>query len=134
MKTNRTTIDNNEANNEKQRNMEETILWTVEGTANQLMVSSKTVKRLIEEELVATTLSPPEPHTYKHRQGKLLVIAGSRGFTGAAVLSSNAAMRSGSGLVMCAVPESLNPVFERKLDEPMTLPIPDEGRGFHKTG
>ena len=50
MKTNRTTIDNNEANNEKQRNMEETILWTVEGTANQLMVSSKTVKRLIEEE------------------------------------------------------------------------------------
>ena len=50
MKTNRTTIDNNEANNEKQRNMEETILWTVEGTANQLMVSSKTVKRLIEED------------------------------------------------------------------------------------
>ena len=49
MDTNRTTIDENEAKYEKQQKLEETILWTVEGTANQLMVSSKTVKRLIEE-------------------------------------------------------------------------------------
>ena len=87
-------------------------------------------KRLTDEDFIASSLTSPKPDTYKHRQGKLLVIAGSRGFTGAAVLAANAAMRSGSGLVMCAVPESLNPVFERKLDEPMTLPIPDEGRGF----
>ena len=50
MDTNRTTIDENEAKYEKQQKLEETILWTVEGTANQLMVSSKTVKRLIEED------------------------------------------------------------------------------------
>ena len=34
----------------RQQTTSETILWTVEGTANQLMVSSKTVKRLIEED------------------------------------------------------------------------------------
>ena len=50
MDTNRTTIDENEAKYEQQQKLEETILWTVEGTANQLMVSSKTVKRLIEED------------------------------------------------------------------------------------
>ena len=87
-------------------------------------------KRLIEEEVVADSLNAPQPHSYKHSQGKLLVIAGSRGFTGAAVLTANAAMRSGSGLVMCAVPESLNIVFEKQLKEPMTIPLPDGGRGF----
>ncbi len=87
-------------------------------------------KRLIEEQFVSGSLNAPHPHTYKHLQGKLLIIAGSRGFTGAAILAANAAMRSGSGLVMCAVPESLNIVFEKQLQEPMTLPLPDSGRGF----
>jgi excisionase family DNA binding protein len=52
MKTSRTTINNKEAKNEQQQKMEETILWTVEATANQLMVSIKTVKRLIEEDVL----------------------------------------------------------------------------------
>ncbi|MBH31819.1 MAG: hypothetical protein CMG71_07540 [Candidatus Marinimicrobia bacterium] len=87
-------------------------------------------KRLIGQQFVKDSLTAPESHTYKHRQGKLLIIAGSRGFTGAAILCANAAMRSGSGLVLCAVPESLNIVFEKQLQEPMTLPLPDSGRGF----
>jgi NAD(P)H-hydrate epimerase len=45
-------------------------------------------KRLTDEDFIASSLTSPKPDTYKHRQGKLLVIAGSRGFTGAAVLAA----------------------------------------------
>lgn len=61
--------------------------------------------------------------------GKLLVIGGSIGLTGAPVMSALAAMSSGAGMVTAAVPESLNPIFETKLTEVMTLPLPDNGRG-----
>lgn len=87
-------------------------------------------KELFDEARASDFLTPPPPETYKHRQGKLLIIAGSRGFTGAACLAANAAMRSGAGLVVAAVPGSLNSIFESKLTEPMTLAIPDEERGF----
>lgn len=55
--------------------------------------------------------------------GKVLVIAGSVGMTGAAYLTSNAALRSGSGLVLNCIPASLNPIMEVKLTEAMTLPL-----------
>lgn len=63
--------------------------------------------------------------SHKGEYGKVLVIAGSRGMTGAAYLTSQAALRSGSGLVVCAVPESLNTIMEAKLTEVMTLPLPE---------
>lgn len=64
-----------------------------------------------------------EPDTNKHRQGKVLVLAGSKGMSGAACLSSNAALRSGAGLVINAIPKSLNEIIETKLTEVMTLPV-----------
>lgn len=87
-------------------------------------------KQLIDHLLPTRLLKPIQPDIYKHRQGKLLIIAGSRGFTGAAILAANAAMRSGAGIVLCVVPESLNEIFENKLDEPMTLACADKGKGF----
>ena len=88
------------------------------------------MKKTFDEALAREHLSPPPAETYKHRQGKLLIIAGSKGFTGAACLAAEAAVRSGAGLVVVAVPESLNSIFEIKLTEAMTLPIPDKGKGF----
>ncbi len=87
-------------------------------------------KKAFDEDFARKYLSPPPAETYKHRQGKLLVIAGSKGFTGAACLAAESAVRSGAGLVVAAVPESLNSIFEKKLTETMTLPIPDDGNGF----
>ncbi|MBK9334467.1 MAG: NAD(P)H-hydrate dehydratase [Ignavibacteria bacterium] len=58
----------------------------------------------------------------KYTNGKTLVIAGSKGLTGAAYLSSVAAMRAGSGAVITAVPESVNDILEIKMTEVMTLP------------
>ena len=66
-----------------------------------------------------------EPDSHKGTYGHLLIIAGSVGKTGAAVLAARAALRSGAGLVTLAVPESLNDIFEEKLTEEMTVPLPE---------
>lgn len=63
--------------------------------------------------------------THKGDYGHVFVIGGSVGMTGAAALSSQAALLSGSGLVTLGIPRSLNPVLEAKLTEVMTLPLPE---------
>lgn len=66
-----------------------------------------------------------EPYSHKGDYGKVLVIAGSRGYTGAAALCAEAALRAGAGLVYLAVPESLLPAMEAKLTEVIKLGLPD---------
>ncbi len=61
--------------------------------------------------------------SHKGSNGRLLVIAGSKGMTGAAYLACTAALRCGCGLVTLAVPENLNPIMEVKLTEAMTYPL-----------
>jgi NAD(P)H-hydrate epimerase len=70
------------------------------------------------------------PDTTKFVSGHVLVAGGSRGMTGAPCLAASAAMRAGAGYVTACVPESLNDIFEIKLTEVMTLPLPDAG-GTH---
>jgi len=68
-------------------------------------------------------LPPRKRATHKGDYGHVFVLAGSKGLTGAAYLTSQAALLSGSGLVTLGIPESLNPVMARKLTEVMTLPL-----------
>jgi NAD(P)H-hydrate epimerase len=71
-------------------------------------------------------LLPPRPFaSHKGTFGHLVVVAGSEGKTGAAVLAAEAGLRIGAGLVTAAVPASLNDVLEVKLTEAMTLPLPE---------
>ncbi|MCA1591314.1 MAG: NAD(P)H-hydrate dehydratase [Acidobacteria bacterium] len=68
--------------------------------------------------------------SYKNTHGHVLVIAGSSGMTGAAVLCGNAAMRSGVGLVTLATPASaLSSVATRVLASVMTASLPEDARG-----
>jgi hydroxyethylthiazole kinase-like uncharacterized protein yjeF len=67
----------------------------------------------------------------KFASGHVLVAGGSRGLTGAPCLSSMAAMRAGAGYVTVCVPDALNDVFEIKLTEVMSVPLPDDGAGGH---
>lgn len=68
---------------------------------------------------------PRKRDSNKSTFGHLLILAGSVGLTGAAVLASKAAMRAGCGMVTLGCPESLNQIFETKLTETMTLPLPE---------
>ncbi len=61
--------------------------------------------------------------SHKGDYGYVFVLAGSVGLTGAAYLSSQGALLSGSGLVTLGIPESLNPIMEVKLTEVMTKPL-----------
>ena len=63
--------------------------------------------------------------THKGDYGRVFVLAGSPGMTGAAYLCSKAALRSGSGIVTLGIPASLNPVMETKLTCVMTCPLPE---------
>ncbi len=68
-------------------------------------------------------LRPVDSH--KGTFGHLLVLAGSVGLTGAAMLASNAAMRAGCGMVTLGCPESVNVICETNLIEVITAPLPE---------
>jgi NAD(P)H-hydrate epimerase len=70
-----------------------------------------------------------DPDTHKGTYGRLLVLSGSTGKTGAACLCSEAALRCGAGLVTLGIPAPLNPILEGKLTEVMTLPLPSTSEG-----
>ncbi len=69
-------------------------------------------------------------NAYKGDYGHVFVIAGSRGKTGAAVMTAKSCLRSGAGLVTVGVPSSLIDAFQARVTEEMTLPLPDDGTGM----
>lgn len=69
-------------------------------------------------------LQKRKPDTHKGSYGHVLVLGGSPGLTGAVCLAAQAALTSGAGLVTAGVPESLNDIFEIKLTEVMSRPLP----------
>jgi len=82
------------------------------------------------EDLAFQYLSEPDIETYKHRQGKVLILAGSKGMTGAAILASNGAIRSGAGLVTSFAPFSISSVYESNIIEGLTVACEDNGKGY----
>lgn len=70
----------------------------------------------------------------KFSSGHVLVVGGSTGLTGAPCLSAEGAMRAGAGYVTCCVPASLNLVFEQRLLEVMSIPLPDEDGHLTEAG
>ena len=82
------------------------------------------------EEKCKEILKKPKLDNHKYISGKVLIIAGSKGMTGAAILSTSAALRSGAGLTITTTPSSLNYIYETKLIEGITLPLPDKNRGY----
>ena len=80
---------------------------------------------VIDDKFVRSNFPKRENNSQKGDYGKVLVIAGSVGMTGAAYLSSQTAVTTGSGLVTLAVPSSLNGAMEAKTTEVMTVPLSD---------
>jgi ADP-dependent NAD(P)H-hydrate dehydratase / NAD(P)H-hydrate epimerase len=96
----------------------------VEATASNLFVTEENDVR---EWLVSTRYTPG---SFKNSHGHALVVAGSRGYTGAAVLCGNAAMKSGVGLVTIATPASAqSSVAATVMPEVMTTALAETDRG-----
>ena len=85
--------------------------------------------RRLNHETVLSLLPDRNPWGHKGDFGKLLLLCGSRGYTGAAFFAAMGALRSGAGLVFLGVPESIYGIEAVKLNEPVIFPLPDaDGR------
>ena len=79
------------------------------------------------DDAIASALLPDRPvRGHKGSFGKLLIVAGSLDYAGAALLVARAAGRTGAGLVTLAVPESLQPMFAAKVVEATTMGLPED--------
>jgi ADP-dependent NAD(P)H-hydrate dehydratase / NAD(P)H-hydrate epimerase len=79
------------------------------------------------DDAAASALIPERPKRgHKGAFGKVLVIAGSIDYAGAALLACRAAGRAGAGLVTLAIPESLQPMFAAKVIEATTMALPED--------
>lgn len=65
----------------------------------------------------------PEPHAYKHKAGKVLIIAGSKGMHGAALMAASGALKTGAGLVKLAIPGGAYKEAGKRLTEVIGIPI-----------
>ncbi len=91
------------------------------------IVKEKNIKlSLLLKDKIAGFFNLRKFQSHKGSYGHLLVVAGSTGKTGAAVLCANAAQRSGTGLVSLAIAKSLNTIIEPMVIEPMTLLLPEK--------
>jgi len=80
----------------------------------------------LDDDIAASLIPERSPRGHKGSFGKLLVIAGSLDYAGAALLVCRAAGRAGVGLVTLAIPESLQPLFAAKIVEATTMALPED--------
>ncbi len=95
------------------------------GIPKELLLKSGSNCFIVNKEIVGFALPERLPDAHKGCYGKVAIVAGSVGLTGAAVLAAEGALRMGAGLVTVACPESLNDILEAKLTEQMTFPVPE---------
>jgi NAD(P)H-hydrate epimerase len=82
--------------------------------------------KMLNHNKVLNLLPDRQAESHKGTYGKILLLCGSRGYTGAAALAAMGALRSGAGLVYLAVPESIYTIEAVKLTEPVIYPVFDE--------
>ena len=83
--------------------------------------------KILDHQAVLSLLPDRDPWGHKGTFGKILLLCGSKGFTGAAYLAAMGALRTGAGLTFLGVPESIYAIEAVKLNEPVVFPLPDEG-------
>ena len=81
-------------------------------------------ERELDHQQVLTILPDRDPWAHKGDFGKILLLCGSRGYTGAAALAAMGALRSGAGLVYLGVPECIYAIEAVKLTESVVFPLP----------
>ena len=84
---------------------------------------------LVDKSWAAGKLPKRKPDGHKGTFGKILIVAGSRGMSGAAILAAKSALRSGAGMVMIATPQCVQPVVAAGITEAVTLALPETTDG-----
>jgi hydroxyethylthiazole kinase-like uncharacterized protein yjeF len=84
---------------------------------------------MLEKERIRSFFEPRKRDTHKGTYGHLLMLAGSLGKTGAAVMAGKAAIKMGAGLVTAGLPKSCLPIVARSMMELMTEPLPETKKG-----
>ncbi len=81
--------------------------------------------RLVDRHSLAGAAPSFDPGSHKYRRGSLLIVAGSRRYGGAALLTAGAALRGGVGMVQVALPESLVPVLQGRWPSAIAIGLPE---------
>lgn len=82
---------------------------------------------------IAMLLPKRDEKAHKGNFGRILLLCGSLGYTGAAYFAAMGALRTGAGLVYLGVPESIYAIEAGKLNEPVIFPLPDQGGRLDKS-
>ncbi len=96
------------------------------GYSNSLWESITPVARFVDKEWVAKHFPLRQPDGHKGTFGRLLVVAGSMGMSGAAILCARGALRAGAGLVTVACARSIQPIIATAIPEVITIGLPEE--------
>jgi NAD(P)H-hydrate epimerase len=99
------------------------------GFPGKLLASEKITVNLPEKNDMISFLPARPKYSHKRTYGHVLLVAGSKGKTGAAIMAAKSCMRAGAGLVTIGVPETLENVYQSRVTEEMILPLPDKGNG-----
>lgn len=99
------------------------------GFPKRLINAEQLNVELLEDRNIAPFIPKRKRYSHKGIYGHVLIVAGSRGKTGAALMAAKACLKTGAGLVTLGVPESLADVFQSRVTEEMTLVLPDKGDG-----
>ena len=95
------------------------------GYPDKLWESVTPIARVVEKEWIAEHLPARCPNGHKGTFGRVLIVAGSLGMSGAAILCAAGALRAGAGLVTVACPCSIQPIISTSLPEAITIGLPN---------
>ena len=84
---------------------------------------------LLNKDAVWGVISSRSPDAHKGEFGHLMVVAGSPGKSGAAIMAAKGALRAGAGLVSVATPHSLAPIIQAQVAEAMCVPSAESIEG-----
>lgn len=91
-------------------------------------------KMYVLDESIEEFLPARDDNSHKGSFGKVLAFCGSKGMCGAAVMASEAVLKSGAGMATLATPKCISDIAAQKLTEVMTLALPtDDGESVSKT-
>lgn len=95
------------------------------GYPEKLLRKEGDIWEVMDDQLAGELLPTRSPGGHKGTFGRLLVVGGSPGMTGAPILAARSGLRTGTGLVYLAGPEEANEIFSNNIVEGLKIPLPD---------